>query len=85
MKHLNIEEAIKALKNPSYEPSVNNEKHKNNKKFAILARQLTGQPAGEFPDIVLELGEFSGADELDSLGGIEHGIGALQYRNTQPG
>ena len=47
MKHLNIEEAIKALKNPSYEPSVNNEKHKNNKKFAILARQLTGQPAGE--------------------------------------
>jgi phosphoenolpyruvate synthase/pyruvate phosphate dikinase len=44
---LNIEEAILALKDPSYKPNVIKESKPEVKNFTVRPRQLTGQPSSE--------------------------------------
>jgi pyruvate,water dikinase len=47
MKHLNVEEAIHALKNPDYKPVAKKQTAFKGMKITVKPRQLTGQPAGQ--------------------------------------
>jgi pyruvate,water dikinase len=47
MEHLNVEEAIHALRNPDYKPVVKKQVVFKSIKATVRPRQLTGQPAGQ--------------------------------------
>ena len=47
MQHLNVEEAIHALKNPGYKPMIKKQTPFKGSKVTVKPRQLTGQPAGQ--------------------------------------
>ena len=47
MQHLNVEEAIHALKNPGYKPIIKKQAPFKGSKVTVKPRQLTGQPAGQ--------------------------------------
>ena len=47
MQHLNVEEAIHALKKPGYKPIIKKQAPFKGSKVTVKPRQLTGQPAGQ--------------------------------------
>lgn len=47
MQHLNVEEAIHALKNPGYKPVNKKQESFKDRQVIVKPRQLTGQPAGQ--------------------------------------